>query len=221
MGTRQPRKVIWDMINTLFLTTVAVEPTFVAFHQHSQTQVRGLSCHSFKFLWRTGQTNLPTIPFGIVACTFSDNLSRNSCIHDLLDCKTVSFFPWDACGIHTVKNAAWLYPKIAKPGLRKIFIDYLFFQADQSDCTKSVSISNRFASSEERCNQNVPCQICRASVFPLVVQDGGLLTNEILRDADRYWQVTKGDLSQIIYFLRDSFLFMHQSIPPAPSAPPG
>ena len=26
------RKVIWDMINTLFLTTAAVEPTFVAFH---------------------------------------------------------------------------------------------------------------------------------------------------------------------------------------------
>ena len=68
------------MINTLFLTTVAVEPTFVAFHQHSPTYVRGLSCHSFKFLWRTGQTKPPTIPFGIVACTFSDNLSRNSCI---------------------------------------------------------------------------------------------------------------------------------------------
>ena len=31
MCTRQSRKVIWDMINTLFLTTVAVEPTFVAF----------------------------------------------------------------------------------------------------------------------------------------------------------------------------------------------
>ena len=30
--TRQPRKVIWDMINKLFLTTLAVEPTFVAFH---------------------------------------------------------------------------------------------------------------------------------------------------------------------------------------------
>ena len=26
-----PRKVIWDMINTLVLDTVAVEPTFVAF----------------------------------------------------------------------------------------------------------------------------------------------------------------------------------------------
>ena len=31
MCTRQSRKVIWDMIKTLFLTTVAVEPTFVAF----------------------------------------------------------------------------------------------------------------------------------------------------------------------------------------------
>ena len=28
---RQSRKVIWDMINTLFLTTVAVDPTFIAF----------------------------------------------------------------------------------------------------------------------------------------------------------------------------------------------
>ena len=31
MCTRQSRKVMWDMINTLFLTTVALEPTFVAF----------------------------------------------------------------------------------------------------------------------------------------------------------------------------------------------
>ena len=31
MWTQQSRQVIWDMINTLFLTTVAVEPTFVAF----------------------------------------------------------------------------------------------------------------------------------------------------------------------------------------------
>ena len=58
------------MINTLFLTTVAVEPTLVAFHQHSRTYVRGLSCHSFQFLWRTGQTKPPTIPFGIVLALF-------------------------------------------------------------------------------------------------------------------------------------------------------
>ena len=31
MCTRQSRKVTWDMIDTLFLTTVSVEPTFVAF----------------------------------------------------------------------------------------------------------------------------------------------------------------------------------------------
>ena len=45
------RKVIWDVINnSLFLDTVAVEPTFVAFLLHSQTYVHGLSCPSFKFL---------------------------------------------------------------------------------------------------------------------------------------------------------------------------
>ena len=50
------------------------------------------------------------------------------------------------------KNPVPLYPKLlSQPiGLRKIFIDPLFFQADQTDCSKSVSISNRFASSEER-----------------------------------------------------------------------
>ena len=31
MSTRQSRKAIWDMIYTLFLTTAAVEFTFVAF----------------------------------------------------------------------------------------------------------------------------------------------------------------------------------------------
>ena len=60
--------------------TVAVESTFVAFLYHSQTYAHGLSCHSFKFLWRTVNSKPPTILFEIVACTFSDNLSRNSCI---------------------------------------------------------------------------------------------------------------------------------------------
>ena len=39
--------------------------------------------HSFKFLWRTVPSKPPTITFGIVACTFSDNLSGNSCIYPL------------------------------------------------------------------------------------------------------------------------------------------
>ena len=35
--------------------------------------------NSFKFLQRTVNLKPPTMPSGIVACTFSDNLSRNSC----------------------------------------------------------------------------------------------------------------------------------------------
>ena len=58
--TRQSRKVIWDMINTLFLTTVAVEPTFVTFLQHSQTYISGLPYDSFKFLWKTVHLKSPT-----------------------------------------------------------------------------------------------------------------------------------------------------------------
>ena len=50
MCTRQSPKKIWDMINTWFLTTAAVKHTFVAFLEHSQTYVRGLQCHFFKFL---------------------------------------------------------------------------------------------------------------------------------------------------------------------------
>ena len=45
--------------------TVAVEPTFFAFLEHSQTYVQGLSCHSFNlFLWRTVNSKPPTTPFG-------------------------------------------------------------------------------------------------------------------------------------------------------------
>ena len=34
------------------LHTAAVEPTFFAFLQQSQTYIHGPCCHSFKFLWR-------------------------------------------------------------------------------------------------------------------------------------------------------------------------
>ena len=60
--------------------SVAVELSFVAFLYHFQTWVHDLSCHFSNFLWRTVNSKPPTIPFGMVACTFSDNLSRNSCI---------------------------------------------------------------------------------------------------------------------------------------------
>ena len=52
---------------------------------------------------------------------------------------------------YSKKNAVSLYEQSQSPpvGLRKIFIDYFFFQADQWDCTKFSSIVNRFASSEQ------------------------------------------------------------------------
>ena len=50
------------------------------------------------------------------------------------------------------KNPVRLYPKLQRQpiGLRKIFIDYFFFQVDQWDCTKPLSIFDRLASSQER-----------------------------------------------------------------------
>ena len=70
MCMRQSRKVIWDMIDaTLFLSVGTRKHIFMAFR-----------ANSFKFLWRTVNSKPPTMPFRIVACTFSDNLSRNSCI---------------------------------------------------------------------------------------------------------------------------------------------
>ena len=102
------------------------------------------------------------------------------------------------------KNPVRLYPKLqSQPiGLPKIFIGYLFLEADQSDFTKSVSISNRFVSSEERWNKNFPWQICRARVFPLVVWDG-LLTSEILRDTGKSERRPKPN-----YFFSSWFFFV-------------
>ena len=38
--------------------------------------------NSFKFLWKQENSKPPTMPFRIVACTFPDNLSRNSCMRE-------------------------------------------------------------------------------------------------------------------------------------------
>ena len=43
------------------------------------------------FLWRTVNSKPLTIPIGVVACAFSDNLSRNSCIHNRQTNKQVFF----------------------------------------------------------------------------------------------------------------------------------
>ena len=81
MCTRQSRKVIWDMIDTLFLTTVALSNLLLLLSVSTRKHIfMAFRANSFKFLWRTVNSKPPTMPFGIAACTFSDNLSRNSCI---------------------------------------------------------------------------------------------------------------------------------------------
>ena len=76
--------------HTRFLTTVTVEPTFVAFLWHSQTHLHSLSYQFFQLsLKKKENSKPPTMPFRIVACTFPDNLSRNSCIFLSLTCRSI------------------------------------------------------------------------------------------------------------------------------------
>ena len=81
MCSRQSRKVIWDMINTLFQTTVPVEPTLVAFLQHSQTHFHGLSYQFFQISLKNSELKTTHNAFRDCRVHFSDNLSRNSCMH--------------------------------------------------------------------------------------------------------------------------------------------
>ena len=50
MCTRQSRKVIWDMIDILFLTTVAVEPTLFLSVSTRKHIFMAFRANSFKFL---------------------------------------------------------------------------------------------------------------------------------------------------------------------------
>ena len=73
MCTRQSRKVTWDMIYTLFLTTLAVEPTFVAFFQHSQTHFHGLSCQFFQISLKNSELKTTHNAFRDCRVHFFDN----------------------------------------------------------------------------------------------------------------------------------------------------
>ena len=82
MSTRPVPKSNCGIRSSLFLTltTLVVEPTFVAFLLTVAIICPWPpACHNFKFLWRTVNSKPPTIPFATVACTFSNNVSQNSC----------------------------------------------------------------------------------------------------------------------------------------------
>ena len=58
------------MINSLFLTTVAVEPTFVAFLKRSQTYVRGLRAILSNFFEEQNTQNHPQYLSGLSRAHF-------------------------------------------------------------------------------------------------------------------------------------------------------
>ena len=90
MCTRQSRKVMWDILDTLFLTLYPWN-LLLLLSLSTRKHTSMVSCHFFFFFWRTVNSKPPTIPFGIVACTLSDNLSRNSCIYSRLGVIKPSF----------------------------------------------------------------------------------------------------------------------------------
>ena len=69
MCTQQSWKVIWDMINALFLT-LQLWIYFCSTRKHTSKASRATLSDIF---WRTVNSKPPTIPFGIVACTLPAN----------------------------------------------------------------------------------------------------------------------------------------------------
>ena len=80
MCTRQSRKVIWDMIVHCFWRLQLSNLLLLLSFSTRKHIFMAFRANSYKFLWRTVNSKPPTMPSGIVACTFSDNLCRNSCI---------------------------------------------------------------------------------------------------------------------------------------------
>ena len=72
MCSRQPRKVIWDMINTLFWTTVAVEPLYFCCFPLALMNICPWPIVLFFqiSLENSIQNHPQIIPIGIVACFF-------------------------------------------------------------------------------------------------------------------------------------------------------
>ena len=116
---------------------------------------------------------------------------------------TISFIPWDACSTPTVKIRFGCTQNC---------------KASQQDCLKSLFI----ISSSKPTNQivqnlyrflidllrlkNVEIRtLPNLSRLSFPTRGLGWLVNQ--QNPSGYWQVTKGDLSQIISFLHDSFFF--------------
>ena len=131
------------MINTVFPDTVAFKPTFVAFLQHSQTYVHGLSCHSSKFLWRRVNSKTPTILFGIVAFTFG-----------------TSFLEIAVNNIGSFVHCACIVYRVIEP-----LESYESTQIKSQNDRPSPEIPH-----ESRANLRVPARVCDVEVAQFVLK---------------------------------------------------
>ena len=93
MCIRQSREAICDMINTLFLALLLSKLLLLlSFSTCKHTSMASCAILS-NFIEKTVNSKSPTIPFGIVVCTFSDNLSRNSCLCILINHRRLLSWP--------------------------------------------------------------------------------------------------------------------------------
>ena len=67
--------------------SAAVKPTGLLLLFFSTRKHMSMTSHTIlsNFFEKQWTQNRPTVPFGIVACTFSDNFSRNSCMCNLYE----------------------------------------------------------------------------------------------------------------------------------------
>ena len=81
----QSREVICDMINTLFLTLLLSKLLLLRSFSTCKCMSMAFCAILSNFIEKIVNSKSPAIPFAIVLCTFSDNLSRNSCVCILIN----------------------------------------------------------------------------------------------------------------------------------------
>ena len=100
MCMRQSREVICDMINTLFLTlSLSKLLLLLSFITCKRTSMASCAILS-NFIEKIVNSKSPAIPFGIVVCTFFDNLSRNSCLCILINHSRLLSWPQNSPQAH-------------------------------------------------------------------------------------------------------------------------
>ena len=89
MCTLQSRKVIWDMINTLFLT-LQLSSLLLLFSFSIRKQTSTASVPFFQISLKNSELKPPTIPFGIVACTLQP-FSKQLYIRDRFEYLNITY----------------------------------------------------------------------------------------------------------------------------------